>query len=109
MSGKRLVFTTFPDPDQALATADRLIREKLAACVNILPQMTSVYEWNGEVHRDIEYLMLIKTSDERYHALEAAIRETHPYELPEIIATPISHGLAAYLSWIDEQTSPGDQ
>jgi periplasmic divalent cation tolerance protein len=106
MTDSLLVLTTYPDRDAALKMAARLVQDKLAACVNVLPEMTSVYEWRGEAKTDTEHLLLIKTTAERFPALEAAIVAAHPYELPEIIATPIARGLAGYLDWIDSQTTP---
>lgn len=99
-----LVINTCPDLDTARRLAERLVRARLAACVNIVPQVHSVYEWKGELQQDPECLLYIKTRTERYNALEATLRAHHPYELPEIIAVPISTGLAPYLAWIDQQT-----
>lgn len=105
MTDRIVVLTTYPDADSARATAQHLVKAHLAACVNILPQMTSVYEWKGQAESDPEHLLVIKTRQARYADLEAAIMERHPYELPEIIATPIVNGLEGYLSWIDESTT----
>jgi periplasmic divalent cation tolerance protein len=105
MTDALIVLTTYPDQETALKTASKLVREKLAACVNVLPQMTSVYEWRGEVKTDREHLLIAKTTLPRFAALETAIVDTHPYELPEIIATPIARGLKDYLKWIDAQTT----
>lgn len=99
-----IVFTTYPSQDSALAAAQRLVENGLAACVNVLPQITSVYYWDNAVQTETECLLIIKTQQKRYSALEADIREHHPYELPEVIATPISHGSKDYLSWIESQT-----
>jgi periplasmic divalent cation tolerance protein len=101
-----LVITNLPDRAAAEKLADALIAKRVAACVNILAPCRSVYRWKDAVQRDEEHPMLIKTTRERYAALEAAIREAHPYELPEIIAVPIEHGLPAYLAWVAAQTSP---
>jgi periplasmic divalent cation tolerance protein len=96
--------TNLPDRAVAERLADRLIAEKLAACVNILAPCRSVYRWKGAVQHDEEHPMLIKTTSERYAALERALREGHPYELPEIIAVPIERGLAPYLEWVAAET-----
>lgn len=104
MSQPLLVFTTYPDEAGARALARALVRERLAACVNLLPRMHSIYTWEGEEEEGEEHLLLIKTQAARYPALEAAIRARHPYELPEIIAIPITGGLPPYLNWIDETT-----
>ncbi|HEY3486534.1 MAG TPA: divalent-cation tolerance protein CutA [Gammaproteobacteria bacterium] len=100
-----VVLTTLPDQATALKLADTLIQERLAACVNILPAMTSVYEWKGKHERGQEHLLLIKTPKGRYRDLEACILRMHPYELPEIIALPVETGLSAYLDWVGAQTS----
>lgn len=99
-----LVITNLPDRAVAERLADALIGGGLAACVNILSPCRSVYRWKGEVRHDEEFPMLIKTTRERYPALEQAIRAGHPYELPEIIAVPVERGLPAYLDWVAEQT-----
>ena len=99
-----LVFTNLPDRAAAERLADRLVDEKLAACVNILAPCRSVYRWKGAVQHDEEHPMLIKTTSERYAALERALREGHPYELPEIIAVPVERGLAPYLDWVAAET-----
>ena len=82
----------------------RSIEQRVAACVNILAPCKSVYRWKGVVQHDEEHPVLIKTTAERYPALEAAIRAAHPYELPEIIAVPVERGLPAYLAWVDAET-----
>jgi periplasmic divalent cation tolerance protein len=101
-----LVLTNVPDRSVAERLADTLIERRLAACVNILAPCRSVYRWKDAVQHDEEHPMLIKTTAERYPALEAALREGHPYELPEIIAVPIERGLAAYLAWVGAETQP---
>jgi len=98
--------TNLPDRAVAERIADSLIGEKLAACVNILAPCRSVYRWKGEVQHDEEHPVLIKTTAERYPALEQALRAAHPYELPEIIAVPIERGLPAYLAWVAGETKP---
>lgn len=100
-----LVLTNLPDRASAEQLADALIEARAAACVNILAPCRSVYRWQGAVQRDEEYPVLIKTTREAYAVLEAAIRARHPYELPEIVAVPIEHGLPAYLAWLAAETS----
>ena len=100
-----LVLTNLPDRAAAERLAEELVQKNLAACVNILAPCRSVYRWQGAVQHDEEHPMLIKTTRERYPQLEAAIRTNHPYELPEIIAIPISAGLPAYLEWVASETS----
>lgn len=101
-----LVLTNLPDRAAAERLADTLIGKRLAACVNILAPCRSVYRWKNDLQREEEHPLLIKTTAERYPALEAAIRAGHPYELPEIIAVPIERGLPAYLDWVDAETRP---
>jgi periplasmic divalent cation tolerance protein len=101
-----LVLTNLPDRAAAEKLAETLITQQVAACVNILAPCRSVYRWKGAVQHDEEHPLLIKTTRERYAALEAAIRAAHPYELPEIVAVPIERGLPAYLDWVATETSP---
>ena len=99
-----LVLTNLPDREAAERLAGMLIEKKLAACVNILAPCRSLYRWKDAVQHDEEHPMLIKTTLERYPELERAVRSGHPYELPEIIAVPIEHGLPAYLEWVAAET-----
>ena len=99
-----LVLTNLPDRAAAESLAEALINERLAACVNILAPCRSLYRWQGSVQHDEEHPLLIKTTEERYAALEQAIRTRHPYELPEIVAVRIERGLAAYLDWLAAET-----
>ncbi|QDD62821.1 divalent-cation tolerance protein CutA [Herbaspirillum seropedicae] len=94
-------------PDQALAEriADALVEQGLAACVNILPPVKSVYRWQGKVQRDTEVPVFIKTTQACYQALEQVILQAHPYDVPEIIALPITAGLPAYLAWMQDETA----
>jgi periplasmic divalent cation tolerance protein len=100
-----LVITNLPDRAAAEKLADALIGQRVAACVNILAPCRSVYRWQDAVQHDEEHPLLIKTTRERYAALEAAIRALHPYELPEIIAVPVERGLPAYLDWVAAETA----
>ena len=99
-----LVFSTFPDAATARAVARTLVTEKLAACVNLLPGLTSLYVWQGELTESEEVLALLKTPRDRYPALENRLRELHPYGVPEIVAVEFAAGLPAYLQWLDGQT-----
>jgi len=99
-----LVLTNLPDRAAAEKLADALVAKNLAACVNILAPCRSVYRWKGALQHDEEHPMLIKTTRERYAALEGEMRALHPYELPEIIAVPIERGLPAYLDWVAAET-----
>ena len=102
--GTLLVLTNLPDRAAAERLADTLVAKNLAACVNILAPCRSVYRWKGAVQHDEEHPLLIKTTAERYGALEEALRAAHPYELPEIIAVPVERGLPAYLDWVAAET-----
>jgi periplasmic divalent cation tolerance protein len=99
-----LVLTNLPDRAAAERIADLLVEQRLAACVNVLAPCRSVYRWKGALQRDEEHPVLIKTTSERYAALEQALRAAHPYELPEIVALPIERGLPAYLEWVAAET-----
>src|SRR5574343_138693 len=100
----RLVITNCPDEETANRIALAVVEEKLAACVNILPRVQSIYRWQGVVESAVEVPLLIKTTTACYPALEAAIRERHPYDIPEIIALPVTTGLPAYLNWVAAET-----
>ena len=102
-----LVFTNLPDRAAAEKLAGTLVEKRVAACVSILAPCRSVYRWKDAVQHDEEHPVLIKTTQERYAALEAAIRAAHPYGLPEIIAVPIERGLPAYLDWVAAETGAG--
>ncbi|MGE5490023.1 MAG: divalent-cation tolerance protein CutA [Actinomycetota bacterium] len=99
-----LVLTNCPDAAVAEDIARHLVEGRLAACVNILAPCRSIYRWQGSVETAAEVPLLIKTSADRYAALEAAIQAVHPYEVPEIIALPIDKGLPAYLDWVADET-----
>ena len=99
-----LVLTHLPDQISAESLAQYLVGNRLAACVNILPPCRSVYRWKEGIESADEIPLMIKTTEVRYSALEAAIRERHPYELPEIIAFPIERGLHGYLDWLADET-----
>ena len=99
-----VIFSACPDEASAERIASALVEERLAACVNRLPGVGSTYRWKGEVCRDDEVLLLIKTTRERYDAVRECIVALHPYELPEVIAVDISAGLDRYLSWVESET-----
>lgn len=105
-SSALLVLTNCPDQASADALAAALVELRLAACVNVLAPCRSVYRWQGKVENAEEVPLLIKTTAERYAALEAEICARHPYELPEIVAIPIERGLPAYLQWLSDETRP---
>ena len=99
-----VVLTNAPDRAVARRIADALIERKLAACVNMLAECTSVYRWKGQIETATEVPLLIKTRADIYDEVEAAIRALHPYELPEIIAIPVGRGSRDFLDWVDTQT-----
>lgn len=97
-----LVYCSCPDQPTAETIAGALVERRLAACVNISGETTSLYRWEGRLERSTERLLLIKSSTRVYAALERAILSLHPYELPEIIAVPVEQGLQGYLQWIEQ-------
>jgi len=97
----QIILCTCPDKDTAEKLARVLVTGKLAACVNILPGITSIYLWHDQIESAQEHLLMIKANKTVYQAIETTIKEHHPYELPEIIAVSIESGLAEYLHWID--------
>lgn len=99
-----IVLTTLGAQTDAAAFARVLVDERLAACVNILPVMTSVYRWKGTIEEDREQQLVIKTTSDRVEALEARFRELHPYELPEFLVVAATDGSAGYLAWLEEST-----
>lgn len=97
-----VVYVTVPDLATAKRLAETVVTEKLAACVNILPGVMSVYRWEGKLEESSELLLIIKTRQAGYAALEARIRALHPYDVPEIIMLPVVAGESAYLAWLHE-------
>ena len=100
-----LVYSTFPSPDAAEAVGRELVKRRLAACVNILPGMTSIYRWDGAIARDAEVVMIIKTRAGLADAAIAAVKALHTYANPALIVVPILGGSADYLRWLGEETS----
>jgi periplasmic divalent cation tolerance protein len=101
-----LVLTNCPDEGVADRIATALVENRLAACVNQLPEVESTYRWQGKVEQAVEVPLLIKCTRERYPAVEEAIRQLHPYTVPEIVAVPVVAGFAPYLRWVDDETRP---
>ena len=99
-----LILTNCPNEESANAIALAVIEARLAACVNILPRVQSIYRWQGAVESATEIPLLIKSTATNYPALEALIRQRHPHDIPEIIALPITQGLPAYLNWLSAET-----
>jgi len=107
MSEELIVFVTVPSRADGERIGEAVVGEQLAACVNILGPIRSIYRWQGEVCRDDEYLLLIKSTRTRYQALEARIRALHSYDTPEVIAVPIELGSSDYLRWLREALERG--
>lgn len=99
-----LVITNLPDREAALNLAHKLVEARLAACVNVMAECTSVYRWKGKIETAPEVPIFIKTLKAHFPQLEQMVRQYHPYELPELIAVPISDGLKAYLEWLATET-----
>ena len=99
-----IILTTMPDDDRAGGLARTLVEERLAACVNVLPGVHSVYRWEGQVEAADEVLLLAKTTTDRYPALQARLQALHPHELPEILAVEPRFGLPDYLQWVVDET-----
>lgn len=97
----QLVMSTCPSLEEAEMLAEKLISARLAACVNIVPGVRSLYEWEGKLQREQEFLLLIKTRSEGFPELVKLIQASHSYELPEVVAVPIEAGSGPYLKWID--------
>ena len=97
----KLVLCSVPNRETAVHIDETLVSERLAACVNIIPGVVSVYRWKEAIEKDGELLLLIKTSRDNYEPLEQQIQALHPYELPEIIAVPIQTGQKDYIKWIE--------
>lgn len=106
MTEVMVILSTAPSRDAGIELGRRLVGEGLAACVNVLPGAHSVYRWQGAVEEAEEAVLLIKTRQERYAALERRLRELHVYAVPEIIAVPVAAGSPLYLEWV-EATVPG--
>ncbi len=105
-SGYIMVFSTVPSLDVAREIARDLVENLLAACVNIIPSVSSIYEWDGKVVDEYEALLIIKTKEKILQKLIERIEEIHPYDTPEVIALPIRAGNQAYLDWINSAIDP---
>jgi periplasmic divalent cation tolerance protein len=100
------VLTNLPDSASAFNLARELVQLRLAACVNVLSPATSFYRWEGRLEQATEFPLLVKSTRDRYEALENAIVERHPYDVPEIVSWSVEQGLPAYLRWIEDETQP---
>lgn len=101
-----VVFSTFPTADKAAEVARTLVTEKLAACVNLVGPIRSIYRWQGDISDDTETLAVIKTTREQFEEMRRRLVELHPYEVAEVIALPIEAGHAPYLAWITDSVTP---
>ncbi|XP_010272940.1 PREDICTED: protein CutA 1, chloroplastic-like isoform X1 [Nelumbo nucifera] len=99
-----VVYVTVPNREAGRKLAESIIKEKLAACVNIVPGIESLYRWQGEIHQDSEELLIIKTREPLLEALTEHVRANHEYEVPEVIALPIKGGSLKYLEWLKNST-----
>jgi periplasmic divalent cation tolerance protein len=102
-----VVLITASKEEEAVVIAKTLVEERLAACVNIVPAVRSIYRWEGKVHDDPECMMVVKTSASNFELLESRVKALHSYSVPEIIALPIVKGYAPYLEWLTESTLLG--
>jgi uncharacterized protein involved in tolerance to divalent cations len=101
---EKIGFMTVPSKELGEKIADALVEQHLVACVNIIPQITSIYRWKGQVCKESELLCIMKTTEDKIKVVIQKVRELHSYEVPEIIFLPIESGLPAYLQWIQDQT-----
>ncbi len=107
MTDKRLYISTAPTREEANTLASEMVGRRLAACVNILGPVASVYRWQGEVENSEEFLLLIKSTEECGAAIQQVLTELHSYKVPELICLPIEGGLESYLSWIAASVKKG--
>ncbi len=105
MSSTVIILTTWPEAQQAEAAAREWLEQGLVACVNVLPEMTSLYRWEGEMQQGTEHQIIIKTSSDKATRVKQAIADIHPYECPEILVLRVDDGHEPYLNWITGQTA----
>lgn len=105
MIGARVVLVTAPSAEAGTAIGRALVDERLAACVNVVPGLTSIYRWQGQREEASECLLVIKTDAARYAALERRVLELHPYSVPEVLALPVEAGAPAYVQWVKESVT----
>ncbi|MBX9604081.1 MAG: divalent-cation tolerance protein CutA [Bryobacteraceae bacterium] len=106
MTDKIVVFTTCDSQDAAAGLARRLVEARVAACVNIVPGISSVYHWQGRIEQAAEWLLLIKSSRELFEELKRELSVAHTYEVPEVLALPVIDGSAGYLEWLERELKP---
>lgn len=100
-----VVLTTMPDEDAAESLAARLVEERSIACANIVPRVTSIYRWDGEIRRDSEVLVVMKTTVGQADALQSRVEMLHPYDVPEVLVLPVVGGHAPYLEWVASEVA----
>lgn len=108
MTDKIVVLSTCASAEEAERLARRVIDDRLAACVNVLSPVRSFYRWKGKIEDSAEWLLIIKSTRDKFDALRAALESAHTYELPEVIAIPIVEGSPNYLSWIEQELQPAE-
>ncbi|MGE9270384.1 MAG: divalent-cation tolerance protein CutA [Verrucomicrobiales bacterium] len=104
-----VVLCTFPSEEKARQIGALLVEKQVAACVNLIPKVTSIYRWEGAVQEGLEVLAVIKTTATAYPELERSLGSLHPYEVPEVLALPVKQGSPAYLNWLVDQVRPVDE
>ncbi len=104
MLNATVILTTCSSEEEALRIANRLVEDRLAACVNVVPPVRSIYRWRDKICDEKEWLLLIKTGRERFEELEKKIKSLHSYSVPEILCLPVLEGSFAYLEWLEEMT-----
>jgi periplasmic divalent cation tolerance protein len=109
MTDKIVVLSTCASAEEAERLARRVIDDRLAACVNVLSPVRSFYRWKGEIEDSAEWLLIIKSTRDKFDALRAALESAHTYEVPEVIAIPIVDGSPNYLSWIERELQPAEK
>jgi periplasmic divalent cation tolerance protein len=109
MSAELVVLVTVPSRDDGERIAEALVGEALAACVNVVGPIRSIYRWQGEICRDDEHLLLIKTTRARYAELESRVKALHSYDVPEVVALPIEVGSAQYLDWLKNSVTVNEE
>ncbi len=107
MSDVLVILCTFPELSQARQVGTVLVEKQLAACVNIIPGLESLFRWEGKVCRETEVMAVIKTGRDCFSALKEALVELHPYDVPEVLALPVAGGAEAYMDWVREETRAG--
>ena len=104
-----VVLVTAGSEAEATSIASALVEQELVACVNILPDVRSIFQWEGKVTEEREFLLVAKTVSQAFEQVAAAVKSLHSYNIPEVIALPIQHGLPEYLSWVRNVTKPAGQ